>query len=88
MSPRGQVSEMPVIRAAPSGPVVERWHEARFGLTVWTASRWTAAQAEAVALWVQQKVRTQADMAPRSPSASRPSTSDSPLPDGSRSPSR
>lgn len=47
-----------------AGPVVEGWHEALFGLTVWTASRWTAAQAEAVALWVQQKVRTQADMAP------------------------
>jgi hypothetical protein len=47
-----------------AGPVVEGWHEALFGLTVWTASRWTAAQAEAVALLVQQKVRTQADMAP------------------------
>jgi hypothetical protein len=47
-----------------AGPVVERWHEALFSLTAWTANRWTAAQAEAVALLVHQKARTQVDMAP------------------------
>jgi hypothetical protein len=50
-------------RIALAGPAVARWHEALFGLTTWTANRWTGAQAEAVALLLGRKDRTQADIA-------------------------